>query len=140
MDETVPLAAKNFFFTITADPGVTFDLKSVSSLVRSTAAGASDMALIINGVIIESVATPNSGTSILSVIGSDLTAYTGLSEITIRIAGYAGGSRTSTGGGDSRIGHIEGQIIVNKTYDYTYSSGTWTPSNPVEFPHQTMIF
>lgn len=108
-----PLLAKNFFFTITADPGYTFDLTAVSSLVRSTNAGASDMALIVDGDLIESVATPNSGTPVLSVSGSGLTAYTGLTSITVRIVGYDGGSRTSTGGGASRIGAIEGTLVVN---------------------------
>jgi len=113
MATTDPDAAKNFFFTITADPGITFDLKSVSSLVRSTNAGASDMALLVNGDLIDNVATPNSATPILNVSGTDFTSYDELTSVTIKIAGYDGGSRTSTGGGASRIGQIEGTIVVN---------------------------
>lgn len=113
MATTDPDAAKNFFFTITADLGITFDLKSVGSLVRSTNAGASDMALLVNGDLIETVATPNSATPVLSVSGTDFTDYDGLTSVTIKIAGYDGGSRTSTGGGASRIGQIAGSIIVN---------------------------
>lgn len=112
METTVATAAKNFFFTITADPGFTFDLTDISTLVRSTNAGPSDMALIVEGDVINSIATPNSGSPILSIAGSDLTDYTNLTSATIRIAGYDGDSRTSTGNGVARIAGIEGSLTV----------------------------
>ncbi|TVP78804.1 MAG: PEP-CTERM sorting domain-containing protein [Puniceicoccaceae bacterium] len=112
METTDPLAAKNFFFTITADAGFTFSLTDISSLVRSTNAGPSDMALIVGGDLIDTVATPNEATPILSVVGSSLTDYSNLTSLTIRIAGYDGGSREPTGNGAARIGAIEGTLNV----------------------------
>ena len=141
MVETDPLEAKNFFFTITAEPGFTFDLTDVSSLVRSTGAGPSDMALIVDSDVIESIPTPDESTPILSVSGTGLTSYTDLTSITIKIAGYDGGSRTSTGGGAARIGQIEGTLVVNapaapllsaspdelEGFNYIENSGPSTP-------------
>lgn len=112
MVSTDAVASKNFFFTITASNGLAFDLTSVSSLVRSTASGPSDMALVIGSNVVNSVATPNSETPILSVSGTNLTSYTGLTNLTVRIVGYSGGSRTSTGNGVARIGQIAGSLIV----------------------------
>ena len=117
MATTNPLQAKNFFFTITANPGFEFDLTDVSSLVRSTNAGPPDMALIIENDLIETIATPNEATPILSVSGTGLTDYTNRTEITIRVAGYDGGSRTSTGGGVARIGQVVGSVTVRSVSD-----------------------
>lgn len=112
MTTTDPLAAKNYSFTITADPGYTFSLLGVSSLVRSTGSGPSDAALIVEGSVIDMVATPNEATPILSVSGTFTDEYESLTSATIRIAGYDGGSRSSSGGGVFRIGQIEGSMEV----------------------------
>ncbi len=114
MTTTDPLDAKHFFFTIQAEPGYSFDLTDISSLVRSTAAGPSGMALIVGDDIINTVSTPNQATPILSVSGSGLSDYNNLTELTIKIAGYDDGSRNSTGSGDARIGEIEGSVTVNE--------------------------
>ncbi len=109
MASTDPLEARNFFFTITADPGLEFSLDGVSSLVRSTGAGPAGAALIVDGEAIDSVSMPDEATPILSVAGAATGFFT---TVTVRIAGYDDGSRASTGGGAFRIGGIEGDLTV----------------------------
>lgn len=123
MVTTNPLESKNFFYTITAEPGFTFDLTGVSSLVRSTNAGPAGMAIIVGNDLIDTISTPNTVTPILSVSGTGLTDYTDLTSITVRVAGYDDGSRSPTGNGAARIGQLEATVVVS-------GEGTGLP-NPI---------
>lgn len=108
MESVDPLEAKHFFFTIAADPGSMFSIDGVSGLVRSTGAGPSGAALIIDGDVVDSISTPDDS-AILSIAGAATGAFT---TVTIRFAGFDDGSRASTGGGAFRIGAIEGDLTV----------------------------
>jgi len=97
---TTQAAAKNFFFTITANPGFTFSLENITFNGLASSAGPSAIGLAVGTTNITSV---NAGSGALVAFNSPITGQTGLTTATIRIQGWDNGSRTTSGGGDFRI-------------------------------------
>ncbi len=95
--------AKNFFFTITASPGVTFTIENVSFNAYATGTGPTAFGLAVGTTNITSVDAPDQS---LVAFNSPVTGQSNLSSATIRFQGWDNGSRVTNGNGDFRIDDI----------------------------------
>jgi hypothetical protein len=103
---TSQAAAKNFFFTITANSNYTFDITSVSFRAYATGTGPSALGLTIGSTSVYAADMPDSS---LVEVDQSVSGKTGLTSTTFKIQGWLNGSRTSSGSGDLRID----DVIIN---------------------------
>ena len=95
--------AKYFYIDITAHEGYRFTISNIAFEAYVTASGPSAIsALLDNGILFSS----NMPDGSLQTISQAVTEYTELTQITLKIAGWDNGSRTTTGGGAFRIDNL----------------------------------
>lgn len=109
-----PQTAKHFSFNIQTTAGWQFSLLSLSVMVRSTSAGPTAMALLCENILLDNVATPNTGTPVLVLSAGQtaLATFGKLSAAEIKIAGYDGQNRLSNGNGGARIAAIRANAAL----------------------------
>ncbi len=125
-------SAKNFFFTI--NPNGRLKLSEISFEWRVTGAGPSDLSIIIDGIIIETIPATPDETTFSSFDLSEVDEIT--NESIIRIAGWDNGTRETTGGGQFRVNDIKltGNFDIDTTdFPYTQSFKDFV------FPSSTVV-
>ncbi len=110
-NQSTQASAKYFQFTITANPGYTFNITNISFNAYSTAAGPSAFGFAVGSTDLYEVDAPNA--SLISV-NQAVSGQTGLTTATIRIQGWLNGSRTSSGAGAFRLDDvvITGSVVL----------------------------
>jgi endonuclease/exonuclease/phosphatase family metal-dependent hydrolase len=108
-------SAQAFEFVLDSDPGWLMTVTNLSFLARVTPAGPAAIGGIVNGELItQRNISDTDGVVEVNVPVPGGLAYTDVSQLTFRIAGWQNGSRTSSGGGAFRIDNvrIEGFMSV----------------------------
>ena len=102
-DNSDPLNARAFTFTLQAQPDHFMSLDELSLLARATDAGPSALSVIVNDQLIYTTNMP-SGTMTDQVI--DLSEFAQLTQAVVRIAGWMNGSREASGSGRFEVDDI----------------------------------
>lgn len=120
--------AKNFSFTVDADPGFVVDATNLSFEWRTTGAGPSAITVEINGTEVTSF---DSGSNAQDVLDIELLKFENLNNLNVVIKGWDNGSRSTSGGGSFRINdvRIDGEVKPIAA-DFYYQNDAWTPSDP----------
>jgi len=124
-------SAKYFFITINALSGYKFSISNISFDAYATSAGPAAVSILINS---DSVFTFDMPDSDIRNISKSITQYNDLTSVTIKIAGWDNGSRTSSGGGAFRLdnltvdGTVE-QIPQNDSSSVIFASNFACPQN-----------
>jgi hypothetical protein len=100
--QTTQADAKYFTFTITANPGYTFDITNISFNAYATAAGPSAFSAEVDGTNITVVNAPS--TTLVNY--SQAVNKTGLTSAVIKIQGWLNGSRSSSGTGIFKLDDV----------------------------------
>ena len=101
---TTQAGAKNFNFTITANPGYVIEVTSLQFNALATSAGPSAISYNIAGGT--ATYTANAPSATLVSVNQNTSGLTSLSTIPVLIQGWLNGSRTSSGGGIFRIDDV----------------------------------
>jgi len=96
------ISAKNFTFTITANPGYKFSITNISFNAYATSAGPSAFSAEVDGTSITAVDAPSA--SLINY--SQAVTKADLQSAVIKIQGWLNGSRVSTGSGSFRIDDV----------------------------------
>lgn len=99
---TVLSSAKYYSITLTAQTGYLISLSSISVEALVSSAGPADLSILVNGT---QVYTDTAPIAIEQII-QPLTGFSGLSSVTIKIAGWNNGSRVTTGSGLLKIDNL----------------------------------
>ena len=95
--QTSAATAKFFFVTLTAEAGYEFTISSVSFDAYATDAGPSAVSILLDAMEEYTQDMPG---STFQTINHSITGYSGLTSLTVKIAGWNNGSRATTGTGD----------------------------------------
>jgi len=118
--QTSAAAAKYFFITVIAEAGYEFTISSVSFDAYATDAGPSAVSILLDAMEEYTQDMPG---STFQTINHSITGYSGLTSLTVKIAGWNNGSRATTGTGDFRMDNLilTGSVSALPAMDSTSS-------------------
>lgn len=102
-NETDQALAKHYLVSVETAEGYVMTITNISLLYRATTAGPPDVGLALNDNNLIAVGTVENVTTSMSV---EVTGYVNITSAVIKIQGWNGGSRISTGSGDFRVDDI----------------------------------